>query len=575
MKISRYFAPTVREVPADAEIPSHRLMIRAGLIRKVASGVYSLLPIGLRSLRKMENIIREELNRADAIETLLPSLIPSDLWKETGRWDFYGKELLRIKDRHDNEFCYGPTHEEVMTDLVRREVRSYKQLPLNLFQIQTKFRDEIRPRFGVMRAREFLMKDGYSFDIDDASAAISYQKMYDAYSAIFRRAGLKFRVVEADTGQIGGSDSHEFMVLANSGEDLIVSCPKCGYASNVERTEIMYSPAENNSSEKELPMTEVETPGQRTIEEVSAFLKRKPDEFIKTLVYSVNGGEELCAVLVSGNFDINEIKLKKLLDANEIELADPLKVKTLAGASTGFVGPSGLKCKIIADNSVKGIQNGVSGANKDDYHVINVNPGRDFQPDVYGDIRMVIDGDSCPRCSDAKLDFHRGIEVGHIFRLGTKYSEAMKATYLDKDGKEQIIVMGTYGIGVGRTVASSIEQNHDENGIIWPYAIAPFHISVLPLDVRKEEIVKTADELEEMLEKEGFEILHDDRDERAGVKFKDADLLGIPIQLIIGAKALEKGEVELKIRKTGERINVNKDDVLLKLKEISSSLQTT
>ncbi|MDH5542627.1 MAG: proline--tRNA ligase [Nitrospinota bacterium] len=574
MKISRYFAPTVREVPADAEIPSHRLMIRAGLIRKLAAGVYSLLPVGLRTLKKMENIIREELTAAGAIETLLPSLIPSDLWKETGRWDFYGKELLRIKDRHDNEFCYGPTHEEVMTDLVRREVRSYKQLPLNLFQIQTKFRDEIRPRFGVMRAREFLMKDGYSFDIDEGSAAVSYQKMYDAYSAVFRRAGLKFRVVEADTGQIGGSDSHEFMVLANSGEDLIVSCPKCGYASNVERTEISDTPPGNESAEKEGALTEVETPGQRTIEEVSAFLKRSPKEFIKTLVYSVNGGEELCAVLVRGDFDINEIKLKKLIKANEIELADSEKVKTLAGASTGFVGPQGLKCKIIADNSVKVIRNGISGANRDDYHVINVNHGRDFKPDIFGDIRMVIEGDSCPRCKEAKLDFYRGIEVGHIFRLGTKYSEAMKATYLDKDGKEQIIVMGTYGIGVGRTVAASIEQNHDDNGIIWPYAIAPFHISLLPLDVRKEEIVKTADDMEEMLEKEGFEILHDDRDERAGVKFKDADLLGIPIQLIIGEKGLKNGEVELKIRKTGERLNIKKEDVLQKLKDLSSSLQS-
>lgn len=548
-------------------------MIRAGLIRKVSAGIYSLLPIGLRVIRKLEQIIREELNRAGAIETLLPSMIPAELWVETGRWDFYGKELLRIKDRHENEYCYGPTHEEVMTDIVRREVKSYKQLPLNLYQIQTKFRDEIRPRFGVMRAREFLMKDGYSFDVDEKGAVESYQKMFDAYSRIFERSGLTFRTVEADTGQIGGSDSHEFMVLADTGEDVIVSCEKCGYASNTEKAKAINDGNETGSNETAMrPIEEVLTPDQKTIEEVSIFLQRKPENFIKTLIYSVNDGDAVCVVLVRGDYDINEPKLKTLLEANRLELANAKTVEELTGAAVGYAGPVGLKANIVADNSVKGIVNGVTGANKNDYHLINVNPERDFKPEKYEDLRTVVDGDPCPECKGAKLDFHKGIEVGHIFRLGTKYSKAMNATFLDKEGKEQVIVMGTYGIGIGRTAAAAIEQNHDDGGIIWPYAIAPFHIVILQLNISKENIVKTAEEIEAKLEGEGYEVLNDDRDERAGVKFNDADLTGIPIQLIIGDKGLKNGEIEIKVRKTGERINVAIDKVSEKMGEISSSL---
>ena len=570
MRLSRYFLPTMREDPADADVVSHKLMVRAGMIRKVASGIYDYLPLGLRVLRKVETIVREEMNRAGAIETLLPSMIPSDLWKETGRWDHYGKELLRITDRHDNEFCFGPTHEEVMTDLVRRDVRSYKELPLNLYQIQTKFRDEIRPRFGLMRGREFIMKDGYSFDRDDESAAKSYQAMFDAYEKVFQRSGLSFRAVEAETGQIGGSSSHEFMVLAESGEDIVVYCPGCGYASNIERAEVVPKPPVKLDITSR-PPSSVETPGKRTIEEVSEFLKRKPRDFIKTLIYTDDKGGNF-AVVIRGDYDVNEAKLKKLLDADAVELATPEVIKELTGAGVGFAGPVGLRCKVIADNSIKGMSNGVTGANRDDYHLMNVTEGMDFEVRVFGDIRNVKEGDSCPRCTQEKVKFQRGIEVGHIFRLGTKYSEAMKATYLDEDGKEKFLVMGTYGIGIARIAAAAIEQSHDENGIIWPYAIAPFHVLVLPLNVKKKDVVKTAASIEKELEKAGYEVLMDDRDERAGAKFNDADLIGVPVQVIVGERGLKKGEVEVKVRKTGERINVKKQKLKAELKKIVKKL---
>ena len=570
MRLSRYFLPTMREDPADADVVSHKLMVRAGMIRKVASGIYDYLPLGLRVLRKVETIVREEMNRAGAIETLLPSMIPSDLWKETGRWDHYGKELLRITDRHDNEFCYGPTHEEVMTDLVRRDVRSYKELPLNLYQIQTKFRDEIRPRFGLMRGREFIMKDGYSFDRDDESAAKSYQTMFDAYEKVFQRSGLSFRAVEAETGQIGGSSSHEFMVLAESGEDVVVYCPGCGYASNIERAEVVPKPPARLDITSR-PPSSVETPGKRTIEEVSEFLKRKPRDFIKTLIYTDDKGE-IFAVIIRGDYDVNEAKLKRLLDADSVELANPEVIKELTGADVGFVGPVGLQCKVIADNSIKGMSNSVTGANRDDYHLVNVTEGMDFEVRAFGDIRNVKEGDTCPRCTQEKVEFQRGIEVGHIFRLGTKYSEAMKATYLDEDGKENFLVMGTYGIGIARIAAAAIEQSHDENGIIWPYAIAPFHVLILPLNAKKKEVTEAGDSIEEELEKEGYEVLLDDRDERAGAKFNDADLIGVPIQVIVGERGLKNGEVELKIRKTGERINVKKEKLKTELKKIVKKL---
>lgn len=570
MKLSRFFIPTMREDPSDAEIVSHKLMVRAGMIRKIASGVYDYLPLGLRVLRKVENIVREEMNRAGAIETLLPSMIPADLWKETGRWQQYGRELLRFKDRHDNEFCYGPTHEEVMVDLVRRDVRSYKELPLNLYQIQTKFRDEIRPRFGLMRGREFIMKDGYSFDRDEESAEVSYQKMFDAYNKVFERSGLSFRSVEADTGQIGGSSSHEFMVLAESGEDEVVSCPGCGYASNVERAEASSNPhAKLDITSR--PAESVETPGQRTIEEVSEFLKRKPSDFIKTLIYSSDNGEHF-AVLVRGDHDVNDMKLQRLLDAGPLELAAPEAVKEVTGASVGFAGPVGLKCKRVADNAIKGISNGVTGANRDDHHLVNVSEGIDFDVDLFGDIRNVKVGDQCPRCGNEKLEFHRGIEVGHIFRLGDKYSGAMNATYLDENGKEKVINMGTYGIGIARIAAAAIEQSHDENGIIWPYSIAPFHVVVLPLNAKKKDVTDAADSVETKLENAGYEVLLDDRDERAGAKFNDADLIGVPIQVIVGERGLKNGEVELKIRKTGERLNVKQEALQTELKNIVQTL---
>ena len=570
MKLSRFFIPTMREDPSDAEIVSHKLMVRAGMIRKIASGVYNYLPLGLRVLRKVENIVREEMNRAGAIETLLPSMIPADLWKETGRWQQYGKELLRIKDRHDNEFCYGPTHEEVMVDLVRRDVRSYKELPLNLYQIQTKFRDEIRPRFGLMRGREFIMKDGYSFDRDEKSAEESYKKMFDAYNRIFERSGLSFRAVEADTGQIGGSSSHEFMVLAESGEDEVASCTSCGYASNVERAEvILKSPVRLDITAR--PAESVKTIGKRTIEEVSGFLNRKPRDFIKTLIYSSDSGEHY-AVLVRGDHEVNETKLVRLLDVASLELATPETVKKVTSASIGFVGPVGLKCKRIADNSIKGISNGVTGANRDDHHLVNISEGIDFEVDLFGDIRNVKEGDQCPRCRKVNLEFHRGIEVGHIFRLGDKYTGAMSATYLDKNGKENAINMGTYGIGIARIAAAAIEQSHDEHGIIWPYSIAPFHVVVLPLNAKKEEVTSAADSIEKELEKAGFEVLLDDRDERAGAKFKDADLIGVPIQVIVGERGLKNGEVEVKVRKTGERLNIKKEKLKAELKKIAKNL---
>ncbi len=569
MKLSRYFIPTLREEPADAEIVSHKLMVRAGMIRKISAGIYDYLPLGLRALRKVENIVREEMNRAGALETLLPSMIPAELWKETGRWQFYGKELLRVKDRHGNEFCYGPTHEEVMTDLVRREVRSYKQLPLTLYQIQTKFRDEIRPRFGLMRAREFLMKDAYSFDRDEESAAESYDKMFAVYERIFKKCGLEFRAVEADSGNIGGSSSHEFVVLADSGEDVVISCKKCGYASNMERAEIFSTCESAPTGTTSPPVEKVETPGQKTIDEVSAFLKRKTRDFIKTLIYT-DGGTGVFAVLVRGDYDVNETKLTRLLDTSALELASEEKVREVTGAFVGFAGPVGMKCKIVADYSVKGIENAVSGANENNYHIVNVSDGRDFKADIYGDIRNVKEGDKCPRCKNERLEFNRAIEVGHVFRLGTKYSSAMKATFLDVDGKENIIVMGTYGIGIARIATAAIEQSHDDSGIIWPYAIAPFQITILPLNMKSEQVAKTAGEMEEELVAQGYEVLLDDRKERAGIKFNDADLLGIPIQIIVGDRGLKNGEVEIKVRKTGKRSNVKLQEVKEALGKIVS-----
>ncbi|MFZ4855422.1 MAG: proline--tRNA ligase [Desulfuromonadaceae bacterium] len=561
MLYSRYFIPTIKETPSDAEVVSHQLMLRAGMIRKLASGIYNYLPLGLRSIRKFENIVREEMNKADAIEMLMPSVQPAELWQESGRWAFYGKELLRFKDRKDAEFCMGPTHEEVITDMVRREIKSYRQMPLNFYQIQTKFRDEIRPRFGLMRGREFIMKDAYSFDADSSAADLSYEKMYNAYMRIFERCGLNFRAVEADTGSIGGSSSHEFMVLADSGEDAIVSCDACRYAANVEKAE---SPLFTASSGAALDVLQkVLTPEMKTIADVAAFMNVAADTTIKTLVYASEAGE-LVMALLRGDHELNELKLKNHLGWDDIQMASEEQIFACTGSPVGFLGPIGLQREIlvIADRVVQGMTNVIVGANEKDLHFKNVNCGRDFAVPAFVDIRTVAAGDACPRCASGKLEMWRGIEVGHVFKLGTKYSKALNATYLDANGREQIIFMGCYGIGIGRTVAAAIEQNHDENGIIFPIPIAPFHCSVVAVNTKDSGVMAAAEEIYLCLEKSGIEVLFDDRDERPGVKFKDNDLIGIPIRIVVGSKGLAEGKVEVKIRATGEVLLLSLDDVV-------------
>ncbi len=570
IRYSRYLMPTTKETPSDAEVVSHRLMLRAGLLRKVASGIYNYLPAGLRVLRKVERILREEMDGAGALEVLMPAVVPSELWKESGRWDAYGKELLRFKDRADREFCLGPTHEEVVTDLVRREVRSYRQLPLTLYQIQDKFRDEIRPRFGLMRGREFVMKDAYSFDADEEGAAESYRKMYDAYCRIFRRMGLDFRAVEADTGSIGGSSSHEFMVIADSGEDAIVYCASCSYGANVEKAECKPSvaataPMETGAAKEGGPYSapvpgatkgeprKVPTPGKRTIEEVSAFLAIDPATLIKTLLFETSVGD--VAVLVSGAHEVNEIKVKNHLGAEYVRLAGEERVREMTGAPSGFAGPVGLSVRTIADRSVRSIASGATGANEKDVHLVDVVPGRDFIPEGYADLRMVREGDPCPRCGGT-LRFSRGIEVGHVFRLGTKYSEAMRAVYLDEGGKERVAVMGCYGIGVGRTAAAAIEQNHDDDGIVWPISIAPFEVAVIPVNVKQADVMAAAEHVAADLDARGVEVFLDDREERPGIKFKDADLTGIPVRITLGEKNVAAGFGEIRDRKTGETLRI-------------------
>jgi prolyl-tRNA synthetase len=552
MRYSQYLLNTVKETPADAEVISHQLMLRAGMIRKVAAGIYSYLPFGLRAVRKVEAIVREEMNRAGAIELLMPMVTPAELWQESGRWQMYGKELLRLKDRKETEFCLGPTHEEVITDIVRREVKSYRQLPLNLYQIQTKFRDEVRPRFGLMRGREFIMKDAYSFDTDEAGAIAAYEKMYQAYRRIFARCGLKFRAVEADTGAIGGNYSHEFMVLADSGEDAIASCNACDYAANVEKAEARLLSVAAHAEAR--PLEKVATPGKRSIEEVSTFLGLPASSLVKTLI--VMADNEPVAVLLRGDHDLNEIKLKKALGVDEVQLAPDNVVTQATGAPLGFAGPVGLKLRIVADLTVESLRNVVVGGNAADLHLKNANPGRDFTVTAYADLRNVAHGDGCPRCKDGQLEMWRGIEVGHVFKLGYKYSKALNATFLDADGKEQIIFMGCYGIGVGRTVASAIEQNHDENGIIWPLPIAPFEVIVTMVNPNDAEVFAAAEALYRELTDLGVDVLLDDRDERPGSKFKDADLLGIPLRVTVGSRGLKEGTLELQERRSGERTMV-------------------
>jgi prolyl-tRNA synthetase len=558
MRYSKYFAPTYKEIPAEAEIISHQLMLRAGLIRRLTSGIYNYLPIGLKVLRKVENIIREEMDRSGAIEILMPSVQPAELWQESGRWDFYGRELLRFRDRHDRDSCLGPTHEEVITDLVRKEIQSYKQMPVNFYQIQTKFRDEIRPRFGVMRSREFLMKDAYSFDIDEKGADQSYEIMRQTYNRIFKRFGLQFRAVEADTGSIGGSFSHEFMVLADTGEDQIVNCSKCNYAANLEKAEVKWAETAVDDQGLE-PVEPVETPDMKSVEDVTAFLGITPDRLIKTLIFT--SGQDVMAVLVRGDHELNEAKLKSLLKLDHLELADQRLVEEVTGAPMGFAGPSGLKIKIVADHAIRSMKNSVTGGNKKDVHLRNTNLERDFKVDLFGDLRVIMHGDPCPRCGGS-LEFRRGIEVGHIFKLGTKYRQSMGAVFLDEKGQEHPMIMGCYGIGVSRIVAASIEQRHDRDGIIFPMPIAPFEVIILPLQMHQKEVVQVADTLYQGLVEKGVDVLIDDRDTRAGGKFKDADLLGIPLRVTIGDRGLKKSQVEIKERADSEIKTISVQDAL-------------
>jgi len=551
MRYTQFFIPTLKETPSDAEVISHQLMMRSGMIRKIAAGIYTYMPLGLRSIRKFEQIVREEMNRAGAIELLMPGVQPAELWIESKRWAQYGKELLRFKDRKDNEFCMGPTHEEIITDIARREVKSYRQMPVNFYQIQTKFRDEIRPRFGLMRGREFIMKDAYSFDVDSSAADLSYDKMYQAYNRIFERCGLNFRAVEADTGSIGGSASHEFMVLASSGEDAIVSCDACRYAANVEKAEGI---KQQQGGAGQQTLTKVHTPDKKTIAEVAEFLGLPQSGTVKALVLS-NGEGQFVMALVRGDHELNELKLKNRLGWDEIQMATDDEVLRFTGSPPGFLGPLGLKedLLVVADYAVEAMADFAIGANETDQHYTGANAGRDFSISQIADIRLIGAGDPCPRCSDGTLEVWRGIEVGHVFKLGTKYSSSMNATYLDKDGKEQIIFMGCYGIGIGRTVAASIEQNHDDNGVIWPLPLAPFHCSVVAINAQKDEaVMAAAQDIHDRLESAGVEVLLDDRDERPGVKFKDHDLIGIPLRIVVGGKNLAEGKVEFKQRAGGE-----------------------
>ncbi len=564
MRYSKFFLPTLKECPAEAEIASHRLMLRAGMIRKLASGLYTFLPLGLRSLRKVENIIRDEMNRAGAQELLMPLVQPAELWKESGRWDHYGRELLRIRDRHDRDFCLGPTHEEVITDLIRKHIRSYRDLPLNLYQIQTKFRDEIRPRFGVMRSREFIMKDAYSFAPGEDALEETYQAMYRAYCNIFERCGLDFRPVEADTGSIGGHASHEFMVLAETGEDAIACCTACDFAANTELAPVK-RPAEDrkiSSGSQELKM--VETPGRKAVSEVTEFLDKKARELLKTLIFISD--EKPVAVVMRGDHELNEVKLKNLLGAQQLEMAPPETVEKITGAPVGFAGPLRLPSdiKVIGDQAIYGMKDFVTGANRKDAHFTGVNWGRDVEPPEVFDLRVITAEDPCPRCG-GRLEIKRGIEVGHIFKLGTKYSEIMGASFLDASGKERPVIMGCYGIGVGRTVAAAIEQNHDEKGIIFPEPVAPFDVIISVMNIKDSEMIAAAEKIYAELTEKGKDCLLDDRKERPGVKFKDADLIGIPKRITVGKKVKESGLVELTSRKTGETVEVPADEVLSKV----------
>ena len=550
------FIYTLREDPAEAELVSHKLMLRAGMIQRVASGVYNYLPLGLRVIRKIETIIREEMERCGAAELLMPGVIPAELWRESGRWDYYGPDLLRLKDRKGNEFCLGPTHEEVVVDVVRRSIKSYRDLPLCLYQIQSKFRDEVRPRYGLIRGREFIMKDAYSFHADETSLDEMYWRMHRAYSRIFRRCGLDFRPVEADSGTIGGDVTHEFQVLADSGEDTVVNCTACEYAANLERAE-----AQRDGTSPETPgnapaMEEVATPGKTTIEEVSAFLGKRPADMIKMLLYSVNGGEYTAAVCIRGDLVCNETKLKNALGAVSVEPPEEESIRTEIGMPVGYLGAHDIDRKhirtVMADESVKGMTDAVGGANREGYHLLHVWPSRDLHIDRYVDLGYVNEGETCPRCGKGQLVLSKGVAVGQVFKLGRKYAEPMRLHFLTETGEQKPVTMGCYGIGVGRTAAAAIEQNHDGDGILWPAAIAPYAVTILCLDPSNAEAMEISERLQRDLTGAGIDVLLDDRNERPGVKFQDADLIGCSYRITVGARGLREGVVEVKPRKQRE-----------------------
>lgn len=548
MRVSKLYAPTLREVPAEAEVVSHQLMLRAGFMRKAAGGIYTYLPLAWRVLKKIERIVREEMDAKGSQELLMPIVQPAEIWQESGRWDVYGAEMFRLQDRHNRCFCLGPTHEEMVTTLIRGDVRSYRQLPLSVYQIQNKYRDERRPRFGLMRGREFIMKDAYSFDRDEAGLDKSYQDMYDAYTNIFTRCGLNFRPVEADSGAIGGSGSHEFMVIADSGEAEIVFCTSCDYAANVEKAELFPLEAQEEAM---LTKEEVVTPDCKTIADVCAYLKLPVDHSVKAVAYNSEKGLILC--FVRGDHEVNEIKVINTCGVIDLEMATEEQLAA-AGTVGGYMGPVGIENKkviVVVDATVMKMHNVCCGANKEGYHFINVNPGRDFTPTYVADIRLIQEGDPCPHCG-GEVSKARGIEVGQVFKLFTKYSSALKATYLDENGKEQPMVMGCYGVGVSRTMAAAIEQNYDDNGIIWPIEIAPYNVLVVPVNTKDEASAAKAEEIYMQLKKVGLETVIDDRNERPGVKFKDADLIGYPLRVVVGPKTLTEGKLEVKIRKTGE-----------------------
>ncbi len=565
MRVSRLYAPTLREVPAEAEVVSHQLMLRAGFMRKAAGGIYSYLPLALRVLKKIEAIVREEMDQAGAQELLMPIVQPAEMWQESGRWDVYGAEMFRLNDRHNRNFCLGPTHEEMVTTLIRADIRSYRQLPLNVYQIQNKFRDERRPRFGLMRGREFIMKDAYSFDRDEVALDKSYQAMYDAYTRIFTRCGLNFRPVEADSGAIGGSGSHEFMVIADSGEAEIVFCTECEYAANVEKAELA---AISSVDEPMQELKSVDTPNCKTIADVCNYLNLSIEKSVKAVAYTSEKGLILC--FVRGDHEVNEIKVINTCNVINLEMASEEEL-TKAGTVGGYMGPVGMdpeKVMIVVDSSVMNMHNFCCGANKSDSHYLNVNPGRDFTPTFVADIRLIQETDACPHCG-GKISKARGIEVGQVFKLFTKYSEALKATYLDENGKEKPMVMGCYGVGVSRTMAAAIEQNNDADGIIWPAAIAPYQVLLVPVNVKDELSSQMAEEVYSNLLKAGIEAAIDDRKERPGVKFKDADLIGYPVRVVIGPKTLTEKQIELKIRKTGEVLSLPlNDDYVKAIKEL-------